>query len=58
MSLQTYRRATPEPAWPARALLVAETTRIFLVDILPILARHWTRQQLRNLDHWLSVRGF
>ncbi|MFF0269833.1 hypothetical protein [Kribbella sp. NPDC004536] len=57
MSLQTYRRPTPELPWRSRALYAAETTRIFLLDILPILTRHWTHQQLRNLDHWLITHG-
>lgn len=35
--------------WPVQIRLRAAEARLLLVDILPILAKHWARQRLRDL---------
>ena len=73
-SLETYRPGARELTRPARAWYEAESTRIFLTEVLPILARHWTRQRIRDvlrrltrtasfidwedIEQWLRSRGF
>ncbi|MFC9694337.1 hypothetical protein ACFTSF_37685 [Kribbella sp. NPDC056951] len=72
-SLENYRPRTPELAWAGRALCSAQSARIFVTDILPILARHWPRQRIRaavrrlnfltpaelqQIERWLRSRGF
>lgn len=71
-SLENYRPRTPELSWAGRALCSAQTARIFLIDVVPILARHWTRQRIREairrlpfitpaelqqIERWLRSRG-
>lgn len=47
-SLESYQPQPREMSWPGRAWYGAQSARIFLTDILPILARHWTRQRIRD----------
>ena len=71
--VEPYRPGAAEVSWATRAWYGVESARIFLVDILPILLRHWTRQQVRNtvdrltfltaterehIKQWLRSRGF
>jgi hypothetical protein len=54
-SLETYRPAPRELTQPARAWYGAESARLFLTDVLPILARHWTRQRIRDVLRRLTL---
>lgn len=71
-SLERYPRRG-ELSGPVRAWHWAQSSRIFLTDILPILIRSWTRQRARDavrrltfltaeeqeaVERWLRSRGF
>lgn len=54
-SLGNYQPPNRALPWPGRAWYGAQSARIFLIDVLPILARHWMRQRIRDAVHRLPV---
>jgi hypothetical protein len=72
-TLESYRPGTRSLSPPVRVWCGVASARIFLVDVLPVLARHWTRQRIRDavrrltfltadereaVERWLRARGF